>query len=98
MWPGVLCSAGRRHRCRIYYVIRLTGAGGWLAVSTWQQIFGQLALGAIFYVISWGWPRTSLWQLIPATLHLALVAGWLLRDPLRRVLQRGGFGVRPGLA
>jgi O-antigen/teichoic acid export membrane protein len=63
------------------FVIRSVGAGGWLAPRTWKHLGVQVAIGLALFSTVFIWPRTALWQLIPAILHAAVVAGWLLRQP-----------------
>ena len=65
------------------YVMRLIRAGGWLAASTWRHLAAQLIVALVFSATAWLGPRTSLWQLLPAVVHGAVVAGWILRRPLR---------------
>jgi O-antigen/teichoic acid export membrane protein len=69
------------------FVIRLVGAGGWLAGRTWKHLALQLVIGYVFFSTAWLWPRISLWQLIPALLHGGLVAAWLLRHPMSNFLR-----------
>jgi O-antigen/teichoic acid export membrane protein len=68
------------------FVIRLVGAGGWLAASTWKHFGLQLAAGLAFASTAFLWPRPSLWQLIPACLHGCIIAVWVLHDPVRATL------------
>jgi O-antigen/teichoic acid export membrane protein len=68
------------------FVIRLFGAGGWLAASTWKHLTLQIAVGLIFFLIGLSWPRLSFWRLMPALLHGAVVGSWLLRHPARKIL------------
>jgi O-antigen/teichoic acid export membrane protein len=70
------------------YVIRLVRAGGWLAGSTWRQLFLQLAIGLLFVAFLFVWPRESLWQLIPACFHAGAAATFLLHQPIRNFLFR----------
>jgi O-antigen/teichoic acid export membrane protein len=70
------------------YVIRLVKAGGWLATSTWRQLGLQLAIGLLFSVFIFIWPRESLSQLIPACLHGGAVTAFLLHQPIRNFLFR----------
>lgn len=65
------------------FVIRLIGAGGWLASRTWKHLGLQIAIGLAFFSTALLWPRVSFWQLIPASLHGGAVAAWLLRHPVR---------------
>ena len=68
------------------YTIRLVEAGGWLDPRTWQKVALQGLVAAAFSLVYLAVPRLSYWLLIPATLHGALVAAWVLRLPLRRAL------------
>jgi len=68
------------------YTIRLVEAGGWLDPRTWQKVALQGFVAAAFSLVYLAVPRLSYWLLIPATLHGALVAAWVLRLPLRRAL------------
>lgn len=68
------------------YVIRMLKAGGWLAASTWRQFGGQTLMACVFALAYLTFPPFSRWLLVPAVLHGVLVAGWLLRAPLRKVL------------
>jgi hypothetical protein len=68
------------------FVIRLIGAGGWLATRTWRHLGLQLAVGLAFVSTVFLWPRPSLWQLIPACLHGCIIAVWVLHDPVRTAL------------
>lgn len=68
------------------YTIRLLQAGGWLAVGTWLQVAAQLLVGAGFATVYLFLPPDSSWLLGPAALHGGLVAVWLLRQPLRKII------------
>jgi O-antigen/teichoic acid export membrane protein len=68
------------------FVIRLIGGGGWLKLRTWLELGAQCLVGAGFATSYLLVPRGSLWLLVPAVLHGAAVAGWLAREPLRRLL------------
>jgi hypothetical protein len=61
-------------------------AGGWLDLRTWQKITGQGLVAAAFASAYLLFSKNSYWLLIPAVLHGGLVALWLLRKSLRRVL------------
>jgi O-antigen/teichoic acid export membrane protein len=76
------------------YVIRLVHAGGWLATKTWKHLVFQVVVGCAFFSTAFLLPRTSLWQLVPASLHGTLVATWLLRHPARNFL----LAMRSGVA
>jgi len=76
------------------FVIRLVNAGGWLAAGTWKHLSLQILIGVAFSSTALLWPRSSLWQLVPAFLHGAIVSAWLLRHPVRKAL----FGVRANVA
>ena len=69
-------------------VIRLIGAGGWLAASTWKHLAVQVAIGLAFFSTIFLWPRNSLWQLIPALLHGGLISALLLYQPVRNFIFR----------
>jgi O-antigen/teichoic acid export membrane protein len=65
------------------FVIRLVKAGGWLAAKTWKHLVLQIAVGGCFFSTACFWSRSSLWQLIPASLHVGGVATWISYQPLR---------------
>lgn len=69
------------------FAIRLLKAGGWLAVETWMKIAGQGLVAAAFACSYIFLQKNSYWVLIPATLHAGLVAAWLLRRSLRRLME-----------
>jgi O-antigen/teichoic acid export membrane protein len=69
------------------YVIRLLQAGGWLSPHTWLKAGAQGLVGAVFALSYFAVQRDSYWLLIPATLHGGLVAAWLLRRPLLRMVK-----------
>lgn len=73
------------------YLIRLIKAGGWLAPGTWRELAGQSMVAAIFALVYLALPRLSYWLLIPAVLHGGLMAAWLLRGPLRKLLAGTGW-------
>jgi hypothetical protein len=68
------------------YVIRLVKGAGWLSWKPWLEIAGQGAVGAALALSYLVLPRQSLWLLVPALLHGLIVAAWLLRQPLKRLL------------
>jgi len=68
------------------YAIHLLKAGGWLDARTWLKALAQTGVAALFASIYYFLPPDSFWLLVPAALHAALVAGWLLRQPLRKIL------------
>ncbi|MCX6982985.1 MAG: oligosaccharide flippase family protein [Verrucomicrobia bacterium] len=68
------------------YVIHAVRAGGWLAPATWSHGTLQAAVAATFSVVLLFIPRDAWWNLVPAVLHGAVVATYLLRGPLRRML------------
>ena len=70
------------------FVIRLIQARGWLAAEPWRSLAAQTGVACIFALPQLFLPRQSLWQLVPAALHAGLVAAWLLRHPLRRVMDQ----------
>jgi O-antigen/teichoic acid export membrane protein len=69
------------------YVIRLVGAGGWLAWKTWRHLLMQCVLGGVLFAASSAWPRTSYWQILPMTLHGMLVVPWLFRHQLSKLIR-----------
>jgi O-antigen/teichoic acid export membrane protein len=73
------------------YTIRLVKAGGWLSAKTWTSFAAQALVGGLFALVYLLLPRTSFWLLLPAAAHAALVAVWLLRQPVRRFA--AGLGV-----
>lgn len=77
------------------FVIRLVHADGWLGAGTWRHFCLQLATGLAFSSSALLWPRTSLWQLIPAFAHGMLVAAWVLRSSVRNLALKiqGSFAV-----
>jgi O-antigen/teichoic acid export membrane protein len=79
------------------FVIRLVKAGGWLAAKTWKHLGLQTTIGLVFSSTALFWPRLSLWQLIPATLHGAIVSAWLLRHPVRKAFLGVTANVAPGV-
>jgi O-antigen/teichoic acid export membrane protein len=70
------------------FVIRLVGAGGWMAASTWKHLAVQVAIGLAFFSTIFLWPRHSLWQLIPALVHGGAISALLLHQPVRNLLFR----------
>lgn len=70
------------------FVIRLVGAGGWLAASTWKHLAVQMAIGLALFITILLWPRHSLWQLIPALVHGGTISALLLHQPVRNFLFR----------
>jgi len=68
------------------YVIRMIGARGWLEARTWLSIVVQGLVGAGFALVYLVFPENSLWLVLPAVLHGALVAAWLLRIHLRKLV------------
>jgi O-antigen/teichoic acid export membrane protein len=74
------------------FVIRLVRAGGWLSKATWRQIGTQICVGLMFALSLLIQPPTSFWHLIPALLHGALVAAWLLRQGTFRGKSKAGQG------
>jgi O-antigen/teichoic acid export membrane protein len=73
------------------YASRLLRAGGWLDRRTWRQIGAQCLVAAGFALVYCALPRYSPWLLLPAALHGASVAAWMLRQPLRRFLADTGW-------
>jgi hypothetical protein len=70
------------------YTICLIHAGGWLDGGTWLKVGAQGLVGAFFALSLLAVPHDSYWLLIPAALHGGLVAGWILRRPLSRMIGR----------
>ncbi len=70
------------------YVIRLVDAGGWLAARTWKHLLFQIGVGCAFFSTAFLGPRTSLWQLIPASLHGGVLSAWILRHPIQTAFRR----------
>jgi O-antigen/teichoic acid export membrane protein len=68
------------------YAIRLIGGGGWLAWHTWRNLFLQFAIGGAFFAASRLLPAQSWWLIIPAALHGGLMAAWLLRHQIRKLI------------
>jgi O-antigen/teichoic acid export membrane protein len=68
------------------FIIRLLKAGGWLAPRTWFKFAAQCLVAAALASAYWVFPATSCWLLIPAACHAALVAAFLLRQPLGKML------------
>jgi O-antigen/teichoic acid export membrane protein len=66
------------------FAIRLLKAGGWLDLQTWKKMAAQILVAAIFVPCYLAVARDSFWLLLPAAVHGVLVAGWLLRHPLRK--------------
>ncbi len=80
------------------FVIRLVGACGWLAASTWRHFTMQAAVGLALLSTSLIWPRTSFWQLLPAVLHGAVMSAWILRHPIRTVWRKMRTDLSPSHA
>jgi hypothetical protein len=73
------------------YTARLVGGLGWLGGRFWLGLAVQSALGGTFALLYLVFPRESAWLLVPAALHGALVALWLLRRPLQRAITDSTF-------
>ena len=71
------------------YVIHLLKAGGWLSPHTWLKVGAQGLVGAAFALSYLAVPRDAYWLLAPAALHGGLVAAWILRRPLLRMVKAG---------
>jgi len=80
------------------FVIHLVRAGGWLAVRTWKHLGLQITIGLGFLSTALIWPRVSLWQLLPALVHGAVVSAWLLRNAAANFLLRVRSSVAPEVA
>ncbi|HYA79089.1 MAG TPA: hypothetical protein VED19_01105, partial [Candidatus Nitrosopolaris sp.] len=72
------------------FAIRLLKAGGWLSPHTWLKVGAQVLVGAFFALSYLFIPHDSLWLLVPAALHGGLVAIWLLRHHLRKLILTNG--------
>lgn len=70
------------------YTCRLIQARGWGDPRTWQNLALQGGVAAVFGLAYLVLPGLSYGLLIPAAAHAALVAAWLLRHPLRKLLAR----------
>ena len=68
------------------FTIHLLKAGGWLDFRTWLKAGAQGLVGAFFASAYFVFPAYSYWLLIPAVLHGGLVAAWLLRPQLRKLV------------
>jgi hypothetical protein len=64
----------------------LLKAGGWLDVRTWEKIGAQSLVGAAFASGYFIFQRDSYWLLIAAALHGGLVALWISRHSLRKLI------------
>lgn len=73
------------------YAIHLVKAGGWLEAQTWKKMAAQSLVAAAFASPYLLLTKASYWLLIPAALHGGLVAAWLLRRFLRRLLDETIF-------
>lgn len=79
------------------FAIHLIKAGGWLDVRTWKKMVAQGLIAAAFASGYLFWHANSYWLLIPALLHGGLVAAWLLRRSIRRLIDSLVFSkVRAG--
>jgi O-antigen/teichoic acid export membrane protein len=72
------------------FTIRLLKAGGWLDFHTWGKVGVQCLVAAVFATSYFLFQNDSdsYWLLIPATLHGGLVALWVSRHALRKVITR----------
>jgi len=66
--------------------IRLFKAGGWLDVRTWEKVAAQGLVAAIFASTYLFLKKDSYWLLFPTMLHGGLVAFWILRRQLLKLL------------
>jgi O-antigen/teichoic acid export membrane protein len=73
------------------FAIRLMKAGGWLSRGTWLNVLWQSAVAMAFGSVSFFVRRDSLWLLIPAAAHGTVVAMWLMRHVLRKILSNKSF-------
>ena len=91
-WQGVVGAAYGYLLSRLaltaqdLVTIRLLHAGGWLAARTWLKVAVQGLVCAGFATVYCFLPPESFWLLVPAALHGGLVAGWLVRHPLRKLI------------
>jgi O-antigen/teichoic acid export membrane protein len=74
-----------------FYVMRLASARGWLSGQIWLSLLAQGLVGGVFALAYLVLPYDSTWLLLPASLHGALVATWLLRHPLGKLASGLGF-------
>ena len=79
------------------YTAHLIQARGWLDWHTLAALGGQALLAAAFALCYFIWPVDSSWLLLPAGIHAAFMAVWLLRRPLQKVLARSTL-LRPFFA
>lgn len=70
------------------FTARLVGAGGWLHPRTGMSLLLHLGAGGVFLLSRLALPSESLWAALPAAVHGALGAAWLVRQPLFRWWQR----------
>lgn len=68
------------------FVLSRTGAGGWMAATTWKTIAFHSAAAACFALSYLFVPAETWWLLVPAALHAAVITSFLLRQPLQRLL------------
>jgi hypothetical protein len=72
------------------YTAHLIQAQGWLAWYTLAALGAQVLLAVTFALCYFIWPVASPWLLLPAGIHAALMAAWLLRQQLRQRFARSG--------
>jgi O-antigen/teichoic acid export membrane protein len=82
---GFLCSR-IAFLAQDLFAIRLLKAGGWLSGRTWRHAGLQCAVAAVFATGYFVFAKDSFWLLIPAVLHGGLVAAFVLRQPLGKML------------
>lgn len=73
------------------FAIRLIKAEGWLGFRTWKALALQGLIATAFAGSYLFLPRISFWLLIPAFAHGSMVAAWLLRNPLKKLLRASLF-------
>jgi hypothetical protein len=64
----------------------LVGAKGWLNPRLWLGVAAQAGVAGAFATAYLLLPPDSIWLLLFALLHGLTVAAWLLRHPLKRVI------------
>jgi O-antigen/teichoic acid export membrane protein len=77
------------------FVIRTTGAGGWLADTTWKHLLFQALMAGLFSVVFLWLPPSHFGLLVPAILHALILGFWILRNPLRQAVVRMHVALTP---
>jgi O-antigen/teichoic acid export membrane protein len=65
------------------FVMRLIGAGGWLAPETWMKVLGQVAVASVFALAGGMVGDRPALLLLFAGVHAALVGGFIMAEQLR---------------